>query len=100
MGDLQLQALFVLALSLIGGVATYLQGVLVLNVKRGKARLLLDVLYSLLAGFAVWFLCVSGEVNIWNTLFCVLVSGINGADFLKASKQKVNTLLGVNAKSE
>jgi hypothetical protein len=97
-GDLQLQAIFVLALSLIGGVATYLQGVLVLNVKKGAARLLLDVLYSVLAGFGVWFLCVSGEVNIWNTLFCVLVSALNGADFLRASKQKVNAILGVGAK--
>lgn len=95
MGDLQLQALFVLALSLIGGVATYLQNVLIQEVKQSKARLLLEILYSVLSGFAAWFLCVSQQIDVWYMLFIVLVAGINGAEMLQAFKQKLYTTLNV-----
>jgi hypothetical protein len=92
-GDLQLQALFVLGLSLIGGTATYLQNVLIQEVERSKARLLLDILLSVLSGFAAWFLCVSQQVDVWYMLFIVLVAGINGAEMLQAFKQKLYTVL-------
>jgi len=94
-GELHFQAIAVLLLSFIGGLATYLQGVIVLGKARSKANLLLDLLLSVLAGFGAWFLCVSEHLGIWLTLFCVLVAGLNGAEILRAFKQKLHSVLGI-----
>jgi hypothetical protein len=91
--DLLLQATFVIALSLVGGVATYLQGVLVLGVDRSKAKFMLDILLSFCAGFGSWFLCVSQQLDVWLTLFCVLVAGLNGAEILQTFKKKLYSVI-------
>ncbi|MBU2968801.1 phage holin family protein [Pseudoalteromonas sp. C2R02] len=94
MEDLVIQALLVALLSVIGGCATFLQRKLELGKKVNYGHFLLDILTALLAGFGAFFLCLEGKAGIWLTLFCVSVSGFNGAEVLWTFKKKFHSVLG------